>query len=105
MTICGLGLDRAFPRRPYCGGGPDRFPRPMGPATRLKPVLDSGHRVAPPGGPCHDGAVDVDVTAELLADLAQVVGAGQVLTDPQLTARYTADWMGRPSGPARAVVR
>ncbi|MEI6623919.1 MAG: FAD-binding oxidoreductase [Actinomycetes bacterium] len=49
--------------------------------------------------------MDADVIAKLLADLAQVVGAGQVLTDPQLTARYTADWMGRPSGPARAVVR
>lgn len=41
----------------------------------------------------------------LLADLADVVGAGHVLTDPAIVAGYLTDWTGRWSGAALAVVR
>lgn len=37
--------------------------------------------------------------------LAELVGAANVLTDPQLTASYETDWTGRFRGRARAVVR
>ncbi|MEA2125150.1 MAG: hypothetical protein QOI80_1932 [Solirubrobacteraceae bacterium] len=38
-------------------------------------------------------------------DLAEVVGARHVLTDPDLTASYETDWTGRWSGRASCVVR
>src|SRR5581483_5812345 len=40
-----------------------------------------------------------------LAELADIVGAGHVLTSPDLTASYTTDWTRRYGGPARCVVR
>ena len=43
--------------------------------------------------------------AGLLADLASVVGPGQVLTDPEVVRSFTSDWTGRFTGPAVAVVR
>ena len=42
---------------------------------------------------------------ELLAALRRIVGAGQVLDDPELTASYERDWTGRFGGPAAFVVR
>lgn len=41
----------------------------------------------------------------LEAELAAVVGADHLLTDPDLTAPHETDWMRRWSGRARAVVR
>lgn len=41
----------------------------------------------------------------LLAALADAVGTGHVLTDPDLTTGYTTDWTGRWGGPCLAVVR
>jgi FAD/FMN-containing dehydrogenase len=38
-------------------------------------------------------------------ELAEVVGAGHVLSDPQLTAQYERDWTGRFGGRAALVVR
>jgi FAD/FMN-containing dehydrogenase len=43
--------------------------------------------------------------SELSDALAQVVGADQVLTDPDLRAGYETDWTGRYRGPAVMVVR
>jgi FAD/FMN-containing dehydrogenase len=42
---------------------------------------------------------------DLAAALADVVGAGHVLTDPELKAGYEHDWTGRFAGRARLVVR
>ena len=42
---------------------------------------------------------------DLIARLAEIVGAGHVLTDPDLKASYETDWTGRFKGRARAVVR
>ena len=42
---------------------------------------------------------------DLEAQLASIVGAEHVLTDPSLTASYDGDWTGRFSGRARCVVR
>jgi FAD/FMN-containing dehydrogenase len=41
----------------------------------------------------------------LVRDLAAVVGAGHVLTEPDLTAGYTTDWTRRYRGNASCVVR
>lgn len=41
----------------------------------------------------------------LEAELADVVGVDDVLTDPDLTSSYSVDWTGRFVGTARAVVR
>ena len=41
----------------------------------------------------------------LAADLRVAIGADSVLVDPDLTARYETDWMGRSFGHARMVVR
>jgi FAD/FMN-containing dehydrogenase len=43
--------------------------------------------------------------AGLLGRLAEVVGTGQVLTSPEFTASYEADWTGRWTGRSLAVVR
>jgi FAD/FMN-containing dehydrogenase len=45
------------------------------------------------------------LTARLKRDLEEVVGAAQVLTDPDLVAGYTTDWTGRFTGSSPAVVR
>src|SRR3954447_15261601 len=42
---------------------------------------------------------------DLARALAEVVGARQVLEDPELRAGYERDWTGRFGGPARLVVR
>ncbi|MGH9088940.1 MAG: FAD-binding oxidoreductase [Acidimicrobiales bacterium] len=41
----------------------------------------------------------------LLDELTDVVGAGQVLTDPEVVAGYAVDWTGRFGGAAPAVAR
>ena len=41
----------------------------------------------------------------LAAELAGIVGAGHVLTDPDLRSQYETDWTGRYGGHARLVVR
>ena len=41
----------------------------------------------------------------LVADMQQALGADSVLAEPELTARYETDWMGRRFGAARVVVR
>lgn len=43
--------------------------------------------------------------AELISALRDVVGATQVLTDPDTRAPFESDWTGRFSGPSLAVVR
>jgi FAD/FMN-containing dehydrogenase len=42
---------------------------------------------------------------DLLAELGAIVGAGNVLTDPDVTGGYTTDWTRRFTGEARCVVR
>lgn len=42
---------------------------------------------------------------QLLADLVDAVGPGQVLTDPEVVAGYAVDWTGRFAGSSPAVVR
>jgi FAD/FMN-containing dehydrogenase len=42
---------------------------------------------------------------QLVDELAAVVGADHVLSDPERAAPYTTDWTGRFSGEARCVVR
>jgi FAD/FMN-containing dehydrogenase len=42
---------------------------------------------------------------DLVTELAAVIGAGQVLTDPELIAGYTTDWSRRYQGTARCVAR
>ena len=49
--------------------------------------------------PCQDRGM------ELVTELAAIVGAEHVLTDPATTASYTHDWTSRFSGDAFAVVR
>lgn len=44
-------------------------------------------------------------TDGLRTDLADVVGAGHVIVDPEVTASYTTDWTGRFAGDASLVVR
>jgi FAD/FMN-containing dehydrogenase len=44
-------------------------------------------------------------TVTVLDELADIVGAGHVLTDPALTAGYETDWTGHWRGRAGAVVR
>jgi FAD/FMN-containing dehydrogenase len=41
----------------------------------------------------------------LITELAAAIGAGHVLTDPELTAGYTTDWSRRYRGTAHCVVR
>ncbi|MEV5649613.1 FAD-binding oxidoreductase [Nocardia sp. NPDC052254] len=43
--------------------------------------------------------------SSIVSELAEIVGAAHVLTDPDTTARYTTDWTGRWHGRATAVVR
>src|SRR5580704_2813087 len=42
---------------------------------------------------------------DLLAELTTIVGADNVLTDPDVTGGYTTDWTRRFHGQARCVVR
>ena len=52
--------------------------------------------------PGRAGSVRAD---PLLSELAEVVGAAHVLSDPDARAAYETDWTGRWRGRARAVVR
>ncbi|MEZ5262302.1 MAG: FAD-binding oxidoreductase [Acidimicrobiales bacterium] len=45
------------------------------------------------------------IDAAVLDELRAIVGAGHVLTDPELTAGYVRDWTGRYVGATPAVVR
>jgi FAD/FMN-containing dehydrogenase len=45
------------------------------------------------------------VDPAFFADVADVVGPGHVLRDPDVVAGYAVDWTGRFSGPSPAVVR
>ena len=45
------------------------------------------------------------MTADVIEALGDVVGAGHVLTDPDVVAPYGVDWSRRFSGPVLAVVR
>jgi len=45
------------------------------------------------------------VSAELVAELAEVVGTAHVVTDPEVTASHAVDWTGRFTGATPAVVR
>ncbi|WP_373291509.1 FAD-binding oxidoreductase [Nocardia camponoti] len=47
----------------------------------------------------------VVAAAPLLAELADIVGAAHVLSDPDLVAGYVTDWTGQWRGAAAAVVR
>jgi FAD/FMN-containing dehydrogenase len=56
-------------------------------------------------GPHRGKAVVWETVDSLVRDLTSVVGAGHVLTDPQVLAGYTTDWTRRYGGAARCAIR